>query len=92
MQGVGYARLPVGGWYTGLGINAEEKQKVYRDWVESRIKEAEWEKIRQATQRGRLIGKEVFQKEIEAMTGRRFIGESRGRPKKAESVTNEKVL
>ena len=61
-------------------------------WVESRIKEAEWEKIRQATQRGRLIGKEVFQKEIEAMTGRRFIGESRGRPRKAESVTNEKVL
>ena len=24
-------------WYTGLGTTAEEKQKVYRDWVESRI-------------------------------------------------------
>lgn len=79
-------------WYKGLGMNAEGRQKAYRDWVESRIKEGEWEQIRQATQRGRLIGRETFQKEIEAMVGRRLIGESRGRPKKADSVPNEKVL
>jgi len=79
-------------WYTGLGMNAEGRQKAYRDWVESRIKEGEWEQIRQATQRGRLVGREAFQKEIEVMVGRRLIGESRGRPKKVESVTDEKVL
>lgn len=79
-------------WYTGLGGNAAARQKAYRDWVESRIKEGEWEQIRQATQRGRLIGRETFQKEIETMVGRRLIGESRGRPRKVKSAANEKVL
>src|SRR5713226_5355391 len=79
-------------WYTGLGTSREERQKKYRDWVESQIEEGEWEQIRQATQRGRLIGRKAFQKEIEAMTGRRLVGEARGRPKKIASIENEKVL
>jgi len=79
-------------WYGGLGTSAEGRQKAYREWIESKIKEGEWEQIRQATQRGRLIGKEAFQKEIEAQVGRRLTRESRGRPRKADSSTNEKVL
>jgi hypothetical protein len=34
----------------------------------------EWEQIRQAAQQGWLIGREAFQQEIEAMTGRRLVG------------------
>jgi putative transposase len=79
-------------WYLGLGIDAEDRQKEYRAWVEARIAEGEWEQIRQATQRGRLIGREAFQKEIQARVGRRLVGESRGRPKKAVPTANEKVL
>jgi hypothetical protein len=41
---------------------------------------------------GRLIGRETFQKQVEAMTGRRFVGEARGRPKKATAIAIEKVL
>lgn len=79
-------------WYMGLGTTAEERRKEYRDWIESQIKEGEWEEIRQATQRGRLIGRQAFQKQVEAMTGRRLVGEARGRPKKAPAAGTEKVL
>jgi len=47
---------------------------------------------RQATQRGCLIGRETFEKQVEAMTGRRLIDEARGRPKKTAPTTIEKVL
>jgi len=57
-----------------------------------RPNEGEWEEIRQSTQRGRLIGRETFQKQIEAMTGRRLMGEARGRPKKPSESGVEKVL
>lgn len=54
--------------------------------------EGEWDGIRHATQRGRLIGRETFQKQVEAMTGRRLVGEARGRPKKMAGMSIEKVL
>ena len=60
--------------------------------MESQIDEVEWTQIRQATQRGRLIGRETFQKQVEAMTGRRLVGEARGRPKKQNEISVEKVL
>lgn len=60
--------------------------------MDSQISQGEWEKIRQATQRGRLIGQEKFQKQVEAMTGRRLVGKARGRPKKAAATTIEIVL
>ena len=59
-------------WYAGLGMTTIERQEKYRQWIESQIEEREWEEIRQATQRGRLIGRETFQKQVEAMTGRRL--------------------
>jgi hypothetical protein len=70
----------------------QERQEKYRYWIDSQISEREWEEIRQATQRGRLIGRETFQKQVEAMTGRRLVGESRGRPRKTADITIEKVL
>jgi hypothetical protein len=61
-------------------------------WIDLEIDEGEWEDSHQATQRGRLIGRETFQKQVEAMTGRRLVGEARGRPKKAIAIASEKVL
>jgi hypothetical protein len=79
-------------WYAGLGTNEKERQEKYQQWIESQVDEREWEEIRQATQRGRLIGREPFQKQVEAMTGRRLVGEARRRPKKAATIAIEKVL
>jgi len=79
-------------WYTGLGTTEQERQQEYRQWIDSQINQREWDEIRQATQRGRLIGKEMFQKQVEAMIGRRLVGEARGRPRKRTVTPIEKVL
>ena len=68
-------------WYAGLGTAAEERREKYRGWIDSEVNQGEWEEIWQSTQQGRLIGPETFQKQIEAMTGRRLMGEVRGRQK-----------
>ncbi|MFQ5882712.1 MAG: hypothetical protein ACE5I9_09620 [Candidatus Methylomirabilales bacterium] len=69
-----------------------ERQKAYEAWVASGIREGEWDQIRAATQRGRVIAREDFQKQIKGMVGRRLVGESRGRPKKIRPATHENVL
>ncbi len=79
-------------WYAGFGTTEKERQEKYRQWIDSQIDEGEWKEIRQATQRGRSIGREIFHKQVEAMTGRRLVGEARGRPKKATAMASEKVL
>jgi len=79
-------------WYSGLGATETERQEKYQQWIDSQISQGEWEEIRQATQRGRLIGQQTFQKQVEAMTGRRLVGEARGRPRKTAETTIEKVL
>jgi len=67
-------------WYMGLGASGQERQRVYREWMRSRTDVEEWNEIRRATQQGRVIGKASFQQQIEAMLGRRVVGEQRGRP------------
>jgi putative transposase len=79
-------------WYAGLGADQKERQERYRGWIDAQIDEREWEEIRQATQRGRLIGRETFHRQVEAMTGRRLVGEARGRPRKLNAWGSEKVL
>lgn len=79
-------------WYEGLGRTAKERQEKYRAWIDAQVNQAEWNEIRQATQRGRLIGREAFQKQVEAITGRRLAGEARGRPRKIMETSIEKVL
>lgn len=60
---------------------------------DSQISQGEWEEMRQAIQRGRLIGQETFQKQVEAVTGRRLVGdESPGRPLKTAATTIENIL
>jgi putative transposase len=78
-------------WYVGLGKDFKERRQAYKTWMEADFKEREWDDIRVATQKGRVIGKERFQKEIEIMLGRRVIGQ-RGRPRKQGRPTAEIVL
>ena len=78
-------------WIVGLGKNLHERCGAYKAWIEAELKEGEWDNIREATQKGRIIGKEKFQKEIEMMLGRRVI-EQRGRPRKKPLPTAEIVL
>jgi hypothetical protein len=72
--GIPDALLDADPWYTGLGTHATARQQAYQAWVDSSMPANEWAHIRQATQRGRMIGAEQFQREIEAMLGRRLVG------------------
>ncbi len=78
-------------WYQGLANNVSGRQRVYREWMTSSIAESEWVQIRDATRKGRVIGREEFRREIEAMSGRRVAGKP-GRPRKERSTTVENVL
>ena len=49
-------------------------------------------KVRTATQRGRVIAREGFQKQVEARLGRRLVGETRGRRKKKHPGPRKNVL
>jgi len=79
-------------WYSGLGTNPEARQLPYQAWLASTIRGGEWEHIRQATQRTRAIGTENFQRQIEEMTGRRLVGEARGRPRRERARGQGKTL
>lgn len=78
--------------YTGLGSSPMERQKAYEAWVAAHIRDGEWDQIRTATQRGRVIAREDFQRQMEVKVGRRVVGESRGRPKKIRPADHENVL
>jgi putative transposase len=78
--------------YLSLGETAAQRQGAYRGWLAANAPETELAAIREATQKGLLIGPEKFQREIETVVGRRLIGEQRGRPRKRIAKTNEKVL
>ncbi|MEK6684308.1 MAG: transposase, partial [Nitrospirota bacterium] len=79
-------------WYMSLGVNARERQRVYREWFQATINEGEWDQIRKATQQGQVIGKTEFRRQIEAMLGRRVVSGVRGRPRKVQRSTQENVL
>lgn len=79
-------------WYVGLGPHAADRQRAYRAWMDRSIAEDEWAQIREATQKGRVIGGATFQEELSDRVGRRLIGEARGRPSKTPPVVRENVL
>ena len=90
--GIPDALLDEDSWYTALGTHAKARQRAYQAWVDSPRRRDEWEHIRQATQQGRVIGTEKFQREIEGMLGRRLVGELRGRPRQERLAYQTKVL
>jgi REP-associated tyrosine transposase len=71
-------------WYRALAEEVVEQQRIYREWVASRIPNEEWYRIRNATQKGRVIGGDAFRKEVEEILGRHLQGKLRGRPRKKQ--------
>jgi len=71
--------------YTELGKAADECAKVYRSLFRGQIEEGGLNEIRQATDKGMVLGNERFKQEIERLSGRRVTELRRG-PKKKDSV------
>jgi putative transposase len=78
--------------YASLGATGPQRQGAYRAWLAAGVPTAEWRTIREATQKGLMVGSDKFQREVEAVVGRRLIGERRGRPIKRTGNVSEKVL
>jgi putative transposase len=68
-------------WYITLGDNPQARAAVYAHWLEDSVSDNEWDRIRTATQQGRVVGSDAFQEEIGSQVGRRLAGETRGRPR-----------
>jgi putative transposase len=68
-------------WYVTLGDSPQARAVAYAKWLEASVSDSEWDRIRKATQQGRVVGSESFQEEIGGKVGRRLRGETRGRPK-----------
>jgi putative transposase len=79
-------------WYRSLGPQAADRQRAYQAWMDGTIAEEEWTQIREATQKGRVIGRTEFQEELSERVHRRLVGEARGRPRKPSPTVQENVL
>lgn len=64
------------------GEEEERPVKRYRDYVCGAIPNGEWERIREAVQRGQLTGNSLFVNEVERITGKRIEQRRPGRPKR----------
>lgn len=67
--------------YIALGASETQRRVRYQEYVRAAIPEGEWSLIRDAVQRGQLMGRRAFINEVEAILGRRIEQRSRGRPK-----------
>lgn len=78
-----------GGWtdgdpcYLGLGADSTERAHRYRQWVTAVIPDGEWNRLRQAVQRGCPAGDESFLEKISGKIGRRVEMRPPGRPRKS---------
>lgn len=70
--------------YVGLGGTPTERAERYASWVKGAIPIGEWERIRQAVQRGHLTGSLKFVEDVAAKIGIRVECRKPGRPKKAK--------
>lgn len=66
--------------YESMGNNVSERARAYEAWVKESIPEGEWEDIREAIQRGGLLGGKRFQDQIAALLGRQINNRGPGRP------------
>ena len=68
--------------YKQIGINEAERQSAYRQLFHATIDKSDLEALREATNKGWVLGSDCFRKEIERLSGRRCEAKPRGRPKK----------
>ena len=70
--------------YRKMGVNEEERQSTYRRLFQSAIGKADLNALREATNKGWVLGGDRFREEIERLSGRRSVVKPRGRPKKVK--------
>lgn len=71
--------------YLGLAETTEARRKKYQAWVLSGTLASELRLIREASQRGQLVGSALFRDEVERKTGRRVESRGPGRPKRSKT-------
>ena len=71
--------------YLGLGAEAEQRQAAYRALFLAAPDESEVAALRDATNKGWVLGNDHFKAEIARLTERRVEPAPRGRPRKQES-------
>ena len=65
-----------------FGHDQRERAEKYRRWMEGTVPEGEWDRIREAVQRGQLTGSKRFVDEVADKIRRRIEQRGRGRPRK----------
>jgi putative transposase len=65
-----------------LGVNEAERQSAYRQLFRLTIGKSDLVALREATNKGWVLGNDRFREEIERLSGRRSVAKARGRPKK----------
>ncbi|WP_428353146.1 transposase [Methyloprofundus sp.] len=68
--------------YRRIGANEVERTLAYRQIFRSAIGKADLDALREATNKGWVLGSDRFREEIERLSGRRSVAKPRGRPKK----------
>ncbi|RLJ21027.1 transposase [bacterium endosymbiont of Escarpia laminata] len=56
----------------------------YQQFIQTAVPDGEWQKIREAAQRGQLTGNSVFVDQVETILGRRVEWRQQGRPRMLE--------
>lgn len=71
--------------YLRMGRSKAKRAKQYAAWLREAVPESEWQRIRQATQRGQLTATERFAEELSEKLGRRLELRGPGRPRKGST-------
>jgi len=70
--------------YRKLDVSEEERQSAYRQLFRLTIDKSDLDALREATNKGWVLGGDRFRAEIERLSGRRSVAKPRGRPKKGK--------
>jgi len=67
-----------------MGTSEEKRQSAYRQLFQLAIGKSDLDALREATNKGWVLGGEHFREKIERLSGRRAVAKPRGRPKKED--------
>ncbi|MCF6252322.1 MAG: transposase [Methylococcaceae bacterium] len=67
-----------------MGTSEEKRQSAYRQLFQLAIGKSDIDALREATNKGWVLGGEHFREKIERLSGRRAVAKPRGRPKKED--------
>lgn len=71
------------GLYRQMGITETDRQAAYRQLFRAAIGKSDLDALREATNKGWVLGNDRFREKIERLSGRRSAPKPRGRPRKA---------